>query len=69
MENMVDTKYMAKVLGYSKARICQLAKEGKIPAVRRGRKWFFKPGLVIGAMTEPNDAPEPEPSDEKVTFE
>lgn len=62
-EHYVNTKYIAKILGYTTARISQLAKSGQIPAIKRGKRWFFDPGLVVGTCVKPNKAAQIEHAD------
>lgn len=42
MEGFINVDQAAEVLGYSVIRMYQLAREGTIPAYKRGREWYFK---------------------------
>ena len=39
---MVDINTAAEYLGYHRQTIRNMALKGKIPATKRGSKWFFK---------------------------
>ena len=38
----LSSQEAAEVLGLTSSRVSQLARAGKIPAVRHGRRWFFR---------------------------
>lgn len=42
-EDLVEVWYAARKLGYGQAHVRQLIKEGKLPAVRFGRRWRIDP--------------------------
>jgi excisionase family DNA binding protein len=44
--SLLRTKAVAKILNVSGARVCQLAREEKIAALRLGKLWMFMPADV-----------------------
>jgi excisionase family DNA binding protein len=42
-QDLETVKTAAKRLGYSEANITKLIREGKLKAIRRGRKYFIDP--------------------------
>ena len=47
MQGYIDADEAAKFLEYTPARIRALAREGKLPCIKRGRAWFFKPEELL----------------------
>ena len=54
MAATLTVKGLALVLGYSEYWIRELAREGKIPAIRRGRMWLFDEEKVRVAIYKGN---------------
>lgn len=57
MAATLTVKGLAKVLGYTEYWIRELAREGKIPAHRRGRMWLFDEERVKEALLKHNSYP------------
>ena len=54
MVNYVKAKVIAEKLGYNLQYLNQLAKAGKIPAMKRGRIWIFDEQAVEKHLQEKN---------------
>ena len=54
MVSYVKAKVIAEKLGYNMQYLNQLAKAGKIPAVKRGRIWLFDEEAVDKFLQEKN---------------
>ena len=60
-EEAVDAREMARRLGVSRATVYILAKQERIPALKVGGAWRFRPSVVIAHLeTGRRERPEPE---------
>ena len=57
--NMLDAEEAAKVLHLNVKRVQSLAREGKLPAARVGRKWLFRRQELEALLGRPMPGPEP----------
>jgi molybdopterin-binding protein len=55
----LDAKQAAKLLHMQAKRVRILAREGKLPAMRVGRRWLFRRGDLEGALLPRPAAPSP----------
>jgi hypothetical protein len=58
-ERYIGTKEAAQKYGYTVQRMCQIAKRGIAPAVRRGRQWFFEKDTLDSYILKGNGRPMP----------
>jgi response regulator RpfG family c-di-GMP phosphodiesterase len=49
--NFLSVNDVAKALGYRDYWVRQLAREGKIPAIKRRKGWFFDPRVIQKLLT------------------
>ncbi len=50
MKELLELKEAASLVKYSPAYLAQLAREEVVPAIKRGRKWFFDPDALVEAL-------------------
>jgi len=51
MDDLLTAREAATLLRLHVKRVQRLAREGKLPAVRYGRKWLFRRQELVGAQT------------------
>lgn len=56
-KGLITVKQVAKKLSYCETHVRTLAQRGKLPAIKRGHQWFFKPE-DIEAILKPNNGSE-----------
>ncbi len=57
--NTIDAEGAARLLHLNVKRVQMLAREGKLPAARVGRKWLFRREEIEGLLGGKSAAPEP----------
>jgi len=55
--NTLDVHQAAELLHLNPKRVQSLAREGKLPAARVGRKWLFRRDTLEGLLGRPSQAP------------
>lgn len=56
-KTLLTVEQIAHMLGYTEWYVRCLARDGRIPAIKIGRRWWYEPGEVIkalGAAAQPN---------------
>jgi molybdopterin-binding protein len=62
MDDLITAQEAATLLRLHVKRVQRLAREGKLPAVRYGRKWLFRRQELVGAPSERRALPDHEVS-------
>src|SRR5690242_20383082 len=50
MDDLITADAAARLLHLNVKRVQALAREGRLPAVRTGRKWLFPRGQLLGTL-------------------